>query len=298
MSRLYGALIALSLIWGLSFVFIKWLVEPAGVWGTVFLRCMAGALILLPILWVKRKQIRRPIPWKALILVGIFNAGLPWGLIALSETQINSNTAAVLNALTPICTGLIGFLFFSIELSRRQWGGIIIGFAGILVLMEFSVSQLFSHGFVGVGTMILAALCYGFASQYTRKYVKDAGVLLITIYSLVVGGIVGLVGIWFSGPIHLTGTFDPLFILSVIGLGCFGSGIAHLLFYYMLTKGSPEFATTVTYLVPITAMIWGSVLLNESISANLAIGLMIIFFGVYIATKKPRKNARSVAYES
>ena len=95
-------------------------------------------------------------------------------------------------------------------------------------------------------------------------------------------------------PVHLEGLIKPLPIIAMIGLGCFGSGIAHLLFYYMMKKGSPEFATTVTYLIPATAAIWGYLLLGETITPNLIAGLFVIFAGVYISTRrkkalKPRK---------
>ena len=125
LTRLYTALIGLSMIWGMSFVFIKWLVEPAGVWGTVFLRCLAGALVLLPIFFMQRKKEgKKKLPLWKLLVVGTGNAALPWTLIALSETQINSNTASILNATTPIWTGLIGFLFFAVVLTGYQWIGI------------------------------------------------------------------------------------------------------------------------------------------------------------------------------
>ncbi|MFC7322798.1 DMT family transporter [Halobacillus campisalis] len=290
--RLYSALIGLSLIWGLSFVFIKWLLDPVGVWGTVFLRCSAGALILLPLLWAKRKQIVRPIPWKSLVFVGIFNAGIPWGFIAWSETEIHSSTAAVMNALTPICTGLVGFLFFSIVLKKRQWVGIAVGFAGILVLMEFNILELFRESFIGIGTMIIATISYGFASQFTKKYLQGTAILLVTTCSLFVAAVVGFIGMLFTGTVsQLSGETlgEPVVWISIIGLGCFGSGIAHLLFYYMVKNGSAEFATSVTYLIPITAMIWGYVLLEEPITSNLVAGLVIIFLGVYLATRKPKQ---------
>ncbi|MFC7061948.1 DMT family transporter [Halobacillus seohaensis] len=291
--RLYSALVGLSLIWGLSFVFIKWLVDPIGVWGTVFLRCLAGGLILLPFLWAKRKSIVRPIPWKALLFVGIFNAGVPWGFIAWSETEIHSSTAAVMNALTPICTGLVGFLFFSIVLKRRQWGGIVLGFFGILVLMEFNIVELFNESFIGIGTMILATISYGVASQFTKRHLQETGVILITTCSLFIAAFVGLIGMLFTGSVSRISWdlfSEPLVWLSIIGLGCFGSGIAHLLFYYMVKSGSAEFATSVTYLIPVTAMIWGYVLLEEPITNYLVLGLLIIFIGVYLATRKPRKG--------
>ncbi|QOR66920.1 DMT family transporter [Cytobacillus suaedae] len=296
--KLYGALILLSLIWGLSFVFIETLISTAGVWGTVFLRCIAGALILLPLLLrkIRKKEIQKRLPWKALVTVGVINAGLPWGLIALSQTNITSNTAAVLNALTPILTGLIGFFVFSILLNKMQWVGIGLGFIGILILMNFNVNELFSSQFVGIGTMLIAATCYGFATQFTRKYLKQTHVVVISTFSLLVGACVGLVGVLITDSAafaRIIETADFVFMGSVIGLGCLGSGIANLLYYYLINEGGAEFASTVTYLIPLTALLWGNVLLGEPITSNLLLGLATIFLGVYLANKKSKAKQRS-----
>lgn len=286
--REYIALIALSLIWGLSFVFIHILSEPAGVWGTVFIRCVAGAMLLAPLLWVKRKQIVKPIPWKPLLVVGIFNAGLPWGLIALSQTQIDSSLAAVLNAFTPIFTGLMGLFLFGAILFRRQWIGIGIGFIGILIIMNFDIQLVFGESFIGIGTMVLATMCYGFSSHYARKHLKDAGIIFVTTCTLVVGAFVGAIGMMVTQPnqlVLLTNEMDGEILIAIIGLGFFGSGIAHLLFFYLMINRSPEFATSVTYLIPISAIFWGSFLLNETISVHMIVGLVVILCGVYLTTR-------------
>jgi drug/metabolite transporter (DMT)-like permease len=286
--RVYIALITLSLIWGLSFVFISILSEPAGVWGTVFIRCIAGALLLLPMLWYKRKEIIKPIPWKALVVVGIVNAGLPWGLIALSQTQINSSLAAVLNAFTPIFTGLIGLLFFGTILLKQQWIGIALGFVGILIIMDFDLSLLFGESFVGIGTMILATMCYGFSSHYVRKHLREAGIIFITTCTLIIGAVVGGIMMLITNPnqLHtLTQNLNGEVVFAIIGLGFFGSGIAHLLFFYIMKERSAEFATSVTYLIPISAIFWGYFLLKEPITLHMIIGLLIILCGVYLTTR-------------
>ncbi|WP_017380314.1 DMT family transporter [Paenisporosarcina sp. TG-14] len=286
--RVYVALIALSLIWGLSFVFISILSEPAGVWGTVFIRCTAGALLLLPSLWFKRKDIIKPVPWKALLVVGVVNAGLPWGLIALSQTQIDSSLAAVLNAFTPIFTGLMGLLFFGSVLLKQQWIGIATGFIGILIIMKFDISLLFGESFVGIGTMILATICYGFSSHYARRHLKDAGIIFVTTCTLVVGAVFGGLMMLFTNTnqLHtLILNINSEILFAIIGLGFFGSGIAHLLFFYLMKKRSPEFATSVTYLIPISAIFWGYFLLKEPISIQMIIGLLIILCGVYLTTR-------------
>lgn len=299
--QLYGALILLSLIWGLSFVFIEELITSAGVWGTVLLRCLAGAVILLPlfVLQTKKRKGEGPLPWKAIITVGITNAGLPWGLIALSQTEITSNTAAVLNASTPILTGVMGFIFFSVLLNKRQWAGIALGFIGILILMNFNANELLSGHLIGIGTMILAAACYGFSSQFSKRHLQNVNVIALTTLSLFVGAAAGGIGVLFTEPAfftNLNNSIDPFFIMSLIGLGCLGSGIAHLLFYYLINNGGAEFASTVTYLVPLTALLWGNVLLGEAVSKNLVAGLLIIFLGVYFANQKPKMEKRSLNY--
>ncbi|MFY0757986.1 EamA family transporter [Metabacillus dongyingensis] len=288
MLRLYGALIGLSLIWGLSFVFMKWLLPPAGVWGIVFLRCLAGAIILLPVLVWRRREINGRLPWKALIVVGIFNCGLAWGLIPLSETEIDSTTASILNATTPIWTGLIGFILFSYRLTSRQWIGILIGFFGILMLMDFQFGQLFGKNFIGIGTMLAAAICYGLAGQLTKRFLSELGVLVITTFTLLTGALVGLIGMLLTEPFKLDLLLDPLPFIAVIGLGCFGSGLGQLIYFYINKNGSPELAATVTYLIPGSAIIWGYFLLEETITPNIIVGLLIIFAGVYLSSNKSK----------
>ncbi|PLR66174.1 DMT family transporter [Bacillus sp. UMB0893] len=288
MLRLYGALIGLSLIWGLSFVFMKWLLPPAGVWGIVFLRCLAGAIILLPVLLWRRKEIKGRLPWKALIVVGIFNCGLAWGLIPLSETVIDSTTASILNATTPIWTGLIGFILFSYRLTSRQWIGILIGFFGILMLMDFQFGQLFGKKFVGIGTMLAAAICYGLAGQLTKRFLSEIGVLVISTFTLLTGALVGLIGMLLTEPFKPDLLLNPLPFLAIIGLGCFGSGLGQLIYFYINKNGGPELAATVTYLIPVSAMVWGYLFLEETITPNIIIGLLIIFTGVYLSSKKSK----------
>ncbi|MGM7700996.1 DMT family transporter [Pseudalkalibacillus sp. Hm43] len=291
--KLYLALITLSLIWGTSFYFIKILVEDLGPWGIVFVRCTLGAITLFLIILAQRRfTMFRNIPWKSLLLVGILNALIPWGLIAISETTISSSLASIVNATTPIWTSVIGVLFFSIALSFRQWFGVIIGFIGILVLIDLNVTTLFQEDLIGMGTMIAATLCYGFSSQYTKRHLQGISVMMISLVTLLVGAIGSLLIMLVTGSQPSVGVYSLDAIVAMIGLGVFGSGLAYLLFYYMIQKGSAEFATFVTYLVPITAMFWGWFLLDERIPAHAIFGLILILAGVYLSTRKTARRAQ------
>lgn len=109
---MYGVLIGFSLIWGLFFVFMKWLFFLVGIWGIVFFCCLVGVIILFLFLWWKCRKVKEKFFWKVLIVVGIFNCGLVWGLIFLSEIEINSIIVFILNVIILIWIGFIGFIFF------------------------------------------------------------------------------------------------------------------------------------------------------------------------------------------
>ncbi|WP_243299312.1 DMT family transporter [Bacillus litorisediminis] len=294
--RLYAALITLSLIWGMSFYFIKVLVEGLGPWGIVFVRCMLGVITLAVIILIQRKKMNwKALPLKPLFIVGLMNALIPWGLIGISETRISSALASIVNATTPIFTSIIGVILFSVTLSIRQWTGILIGFAGILLLTDLNITQLFQEDLIGMGTMILATVCYGFSSQYSKRHLQDVSVMMVALMTLLTGAIGSLVMMAMTDsffPLNETITWNS--ILAMIGLGFFGSGLAYLLFYYLIKEGSAEFATFVTYLVPITAMFWGWFLLDEQIPPLAFGGLALILAGVFLSTRKSAKKVHDV----
>jgi len=275
----------------MSFLFIKILDSSIAPSDIAFLRCLFGVLPLyILLIWKTKKETWRLLPWKKIIIVGLTNAAIPWTLIALSETVIKSGTASILNATTPLWTSLVGFFLFSIRLSIRQWLGILIGFIGILILLNFDISGFLGENFIGMGTMIMATLCYGFSSQFIKRFLAGVSVLIIAAGTLTVGMILnGCFSILSNGfPIAAFQSWKS--IVALIGLGVFGSGIAYLLSYYMIKEGSAEFSTFSTYLAPVTAMFWGWLLLDEPLSAKLIIGLFIILGGVYLSGKKAKRK--------
>ncbi|MCM3616435.1 DMT family transporter [Sutcliffiella horikoshii] len=295
MKRLYLALLTLSLIWGMSFLFIKLLVVDLGVWGVVFWRCVFGAVTLLLLLIVqnKLKTVKR-LPLLPIFFIALLNNALPWALIAVSETIISSSLASVVNATTPIWTILIGFTIFSSKMVKMQWVGVLVGFCGIIVLLELNLFQLFQNNLLGVGTMLGATMCYGFGAHISKKYLQDIPIMVISFSTLAVAGIISGVVMAIIEPsgFHSINSMDA--VISLIGLGVFGSGFAYLLYYYMVKEGSAEFASLVTYLVPISAMIWGSVLLGENITPHMLIGLFLIFSGVYLSSYKTKTKKEKV----
>jgi drug/metabolite transporter (DMT)-like permease len=293
---LYIALILLSLIWGGSFFFIKNLLHDFGPWGIAFLRSTFGFLFITIVMLIMRKPFAlREIRWLPTVVIAMINMALPWTLIGFSETRLASSMASVLNATTPIWTMLVGLVFFGSVFRRIQWMGMGVALVGLIILLGIRPGSFITVDFIGFAAMIGATLCYAVGSQLSKRLLGG-----LTMYQLTFGTLLGaMVGsgiiAFTTEKIDLSKIAEPANIGSLVGLGIFGSGVAYILFNYMVLKGSPEFATSVTYLVPATAMIWGYTLLDEPIGWSLIIGLILILSGVFITNRGGRTSKESLA---
>ena len=290
---LYGLLLALSLIWGASFFFIKVLLSSFHPFAIVFYRSLFGVLIILLIMLVTRKKIfPQTNKWGFVILIGILNSVFPWSLISYSETLLSSSMASILNATTPIWTVLVGILFFKSKINPFQWLGIFIGFIGIIVLLEIDITTLQIQNVYGFLGMISATFFYGLSAQMSRRYFAELTTYQISLFTLTVSTVITGFVVLLTDSFHWNILIaKPSVLLSVIGLGSFGSGVAYLIFYYIIQKGSAEFASLVTYLVPVSALMWGAIFLQENISLSMLIGLLLILGGVYISSRKRKKQS-------
>ncbi|MFC4779173.1 DMT family transporter [Paenibacillus sp. GCM10023252] len=283
----YMALIGLSLIWGGSFYFVKVLLHDFGPATIAFLRSSAGLVTVTLIMLVLGKPFGfRTIPWVRMAVMATINTAIPWSLIALSETRLTSSMASILNATTPVWTIIVGILLFGQRSSRSQWLGIAAASVGVVLLVGYEPGAVGSVNLVGFLCMLGATLCYAVGSQLSKRLLGGFSMYQITFGTLISAMVVSG-GVAFSTEsIALSDLVTSTNLLMIIGLGVFGSGIAYILFYYMVQQGSAEFATMVTYLVPCTALIWGYTLLGESIAWNMVAGLVIILGGVYVAGRK------------
>jgi drug/metabolite transporter (DMT)-like permease len=294
MGKLYSALIALSLIWGTSFLFMKIILSTLAPAAVVFGRCLFGMITLLIIfLLSKEKMNLKNQPWGRLFLVALANNVLPWLLICSSETIISSGLASIINATTPIWTLIIGFFFFSSSLNKNQWIGILIGFLGIFILSDIKPGDFLTGNTLGIILMTGATFCYGLGAQMSKKHLSQLSVIETSFFTLSISTIVSFIVMIGFAPQSIPALFDVNILLPFIGLGAFGSGIAYLLFYFLVKKGSPEFASLVTYLVPVSALVWGAILLKESVHLEMIIGLFVIFFGVYISSRKSKLKSKN-----
>lgn len=293
---LYVVLILLSLIWGGSFFFIKILVHDFGPWTIAFLRSSFGLVTIAAIMLVLRKPFALgKIPWASMAVMALVNTAIPWAIIGFSETSLTSGMASVLNATTPLWTMIVGIIFFQAATNRRQWLGMGVAFLGLLVLCGINPVSFVSVDLTGLACMMAATFCYGLGSQLSKRLLKGLSMYQITFGTLLCSTLSSGAMAFSVERISFPLIAAPINIAVLIGLGVFGSGIAYILFYFMVQKGSPEFATMVTYLVPASAIIWGYTVLKEELHWSLLTGLALILGGVFLANsgKSAKKDTES-----
>ena len=289
--RKWGTLVILSIIWGSSYILIK-----KGLTGLTpiqlgSLRVIVTTIIIAPIGYQKIKHIpKQKMKWVALsAFVGSF---FPAYLFAFAETEISSSITAVMVSLTPLFTLLISVFVFGEELLKKQVFGVLIGFTGIIVLIN---NELFSSSFniLYIMFIVLAAFCYAINANVLKYKLSNIPALGIVFMSFLFMFIPAFIILCFSDFPFSDFTSDPLIIESIIYiviLALFGTAIAKVLYIKLLAISTPVFSVSTTYLMPVVAIFWG-LLDGEEFKLTQFTGTAIILLGVYLVTKKkaPKK---------
>ncbi len=256
-------ILLLSAIWGVSFLLIRIAGESFPPFWIALMRSALGALLLWGVLFGTghRPAARAALPW--LVLVGLFNNAIPFTCFAWGERVVPSNTAAVLNALTPIFTLLIGI---AVHRRRTAWNvaaGVVLGFAGVVLVVVNQASEstaeqaLVSHAvfFRGAALIAFGALGYAIATVIAKAKLQGVDPMAIAASQLGLAGLMVLPLAAF-GPHPAQVHTGPVLALAVLGF--VGSGLAYLLFFHVLRTVPATHAVAVTYLLPIWGVFWGA----------------------------------------
>jgi len=279
-----ASFVVLSTIWGASFMFIKVELEALDPLVVALARVVFGAATLLIVLAIRREGLpRNRTVLRDLFVVALFYNSIPFALFAFGEQHASSIVAAIGNATTPLWTVVFAIALLPSEAATPgRVGGVLLGFAGVLVLLGPW------HGLGGpslLGTLLClgAGICYGFAFTYTRRHLSGrpeshlslagAQILIATVQLAVV------TPFFSSAPSHI-----PLKVWgSVLALGALGTGLAYVLSYDVIARAGATTASLVTYVVPLFATFFGVVLLSESLSWNEPVGAAVIIVGAAVS---------------
>ena len=292
MRRGYAALGLLALIWGAAFLFIKLGVRDMSPATLVFSRTLLGAGTL-GLIFAARRQTPFPAGTRARLLpfvvLAVLGSLVPWVAIAFGEQSISSALASILNATTPLWTAVFAYWVTPTERpSGLNYLGVAIGFLGTGILIAPDLlGQPLRASTIGTLAVLGAACSYAVSALIARRRLRGVSPLQVGFWQLTLAAPLALaLALPTIGATHLR---VPS-IAAMLFLGAGGSGIAFLLYYFMMNTLGATRATTVTFLVPVTAVFWGATLLRETITIPIVTGMAVILLGLYL-TSRPRRLA-------
>lgn len=291
--NLYSWIILLSLVlvWGSSFILIKKALIYFDPLSVGLLRVVITFLVLVPFAIKPLKRLSRRMMW-LLAISGFVGSLVPAILFAYAQTEISSSVAGTLNSLTPLFTLLLGLGFFGFKSRWYNVLGVFIGLLGAVGLIYSSSSQGFIFNLKYSFLVIIATVCYAFNVNFIKKYMKDIDSLTITVMTFFFVGIPAFLYVVFVSKVPLQSYQDPdkligLGYLAVLAIG--GTGLALIAFNKLIKVSSPLFASSVTYMIPIVAILWG-IIDGEVLKAEYMIWFFLIIIGVLLVNASPRQR--------
>ena len=280
-------LVVLSIIWGSSFILIKKSLEHFNPYEVGALRVLIAGIILMPLAVMNIKKFpKKHLKW--LVLAALTGNFIPMFLFPIAETKVSSSIAGIINSMMPIFVIIVGSLVWKFQTTKRQLIGVAISFFGACVL-ALSGAGTGELKVIPILLLLLATLCYAISTTTVKSKLNDipAKILSGFVFSFVLM-LPSLISLVFAGFFNDFKADRNLLVgLGFVSLlSIFGTGLAMMLNYRLLNISTPLFASTVTLLMPVVAVIWG-VLDGEKLTLLQTFGGIIIIAGLIFLRSKP-----------
>jgi hypothetical protein len=281
--------VMLGALWGASFLFMRMGAAEFGPLVTAWLRVCIATLMLYPLMvWQGHLSVFKA-HWKMVLAFGVINSALPFALYAYAVMHISTGLSAILNATVPLFAALVAWLWLGDRLNRWRIAGLFIGFVGVSLLANHQTSfhqdanpDASSWGqYTAIAACLLATVCYAIAGSFNKKYMANLPAL------------VSATGSQFGASLALT---VPALLAvpstmpsaqawgSVLMLGVACTGIAYILFFRLVNRAGPAKALTVTFLIPVFALVYGVIFLDETVTLIMVLLGIVVILGTAMSS--------------
>jgi drug/metabolite transporter (DMT)-like permease len=273
--------LALGFMWGSSYLFIKLAVDSFGTFTLIALRLLIGAAFL----WIVLAATRTPLPrdrraFAHLVVMGAINIAIPFGLITWAEQSVDSALAAILNSTVPLMVIILAPLFLADEPIRLSaLLGLAIGFAGVVVIVSPGLASA-AGTLPGQIALLGSSLSYAAGNVYARRNVRGLHPMIPAVLQVTVALVItGILAVVVERP-WATATPDAEAWFSVVWLGIFGSGLAYLGYFRLLSRWGATRTSLLAYQLPVVGIVLGFLVRHEPIDASLIAGTALVIGGV------------------
>ncbi len=271
----------LAAIWGASFLFMHIGASEFGPVATAGLRVSIAAIFLGPVLWFSGHWGALRERWPRIFFVGVINSGIPFMLFSYAVLSISTGVTSILNATVPLFGALVAWLWLKDRPTNLRIVGLLVGFTGVALLASSKAN--FQPGGTGWAILacLLAAMCYAITASFTKRHLSGVHPLAIATGSQM-GAALGLAvpTIWFW-PAQTPG-LTPWLALLALGVVC--TGVAYVLFFRLIAQAGSANALAVTFVIPLFAVFYGVLFLDEHVTSWMVICGVIIVFGTALST--------------
>jgi drug/metabolite transporter (DMT)-like permease len=279
-----GRFIVLAALWGSSFLFMRLGTQEFGALPTAGLRVAIAALFLLPLLLWRGLGMQLIRHWKKIFFIGLFNSALPFACFCYALQSISTGLSAILNATAPLFGALVAWVWLKDRPHAWRIVGLVLGFVGVALLAWDKASfkpdaSGLSSGWA-VLACLLACLSYGISASFTKRYLGGLPALVTATGSQVGATLVLVLPTLWLWPQRMPGASAWLALLA---LGVMCAGVAYILFFWLIENVGPARSLTVTFVVPVFALIYGAAFLHEAVSLWMLFCAAIIVCGTALS---------------
>lgn len=278
-----GELVLLAALWGASFLFMRVGAPEFGPIALAAMRVGLASVLLVPLLASRGRLADLRTHWKGLLLVGALNSAIPFALFTFAALSITAGLSSIVNATTPLWTAVVAFVWLRQGLARLRVLGLVIGFAGVAFLAWDKASFKPGADHSGLWALLACAcatLCYGIAANATKRYLAGVSPLAVATGSQFAAALMlALPAAW------LWPAVPPGAVAwgAVLALATLCTALAYVLYFRLMSRVGPTNAVSVTFLIPLFAILWGALFLGEAVTAQMVAGGAIVLVGIALA---------------
>jgi len=276
----FGRLVALAAIWGASFLFTRIVAPVMGPVLTADLRMLVAGLALVAYFRLAGFDPHWRRWGRKYALVGLLNSGLPFLLFAYSALSLPAGLMAVLNATAPMWGALLTVLVLGERLAARRAAGLALGVIGVAVLSRPDAGT--TQAFLAIAACLAASFLYGLAGVYMKRWAGDVPARGMAVGTQLAAGLLMLPLVPFAPP---PAAPSVLVAASVLALGLVCGAVAYLLYFRLIVDIGPAGALTVTYLIPLFGVLWGTLFLGEALSMTMLAGGVLVVLGTVLVLR-------------